>query len=258
MKISVITVSYNAEATIRHTVESFLAQDHADREMVVIDGASKDATLDIIKSYNSPLIRIFSEPDKGMYDALNKGLKLYSGDAFGVLNADDRYHDDSALSRIVRVLTTHDMAHGHLDFVRNHEGREVVRTWRAENRPGRGFRTGWMPAHPTFYVHRRVADAVGPFDLSYQTASDYDWMLRAIEHHEFSLGMAKGVLVDMMTGGRSTAGIASHVHHNLEALRARQKWLHAGVVDFALIAKPARKLGQYLTCARQAQGVDLK
>lgn len=243
MKISVITVCRNAEATINHTISSFLSQDYPHKEMVLIDGASTDRTLAIAESFRSPLIRTLSEPDRGMYDALNKALQLYEGDAIGVLNADDRFHDDTILGRIADALDVRDAVHGDIDF---HDAKGcVVRRWRGTARPLRGFASGWMPAHPTFYVKRRVAEAVGAFDLSLPTAADYDWMLRAIDVHGASLQHIPQVMVDMALGGRSTASLAAHLRHNLEALSARRRWLKSGVIDWALVAKPASKITQF-------------
>ena len=251
MKISVITVCRNAEATIARTITSFLAQDHPHKEMLLIDGASTDGTLAVAEALRSPQVRIMSEPDRGMYDALNKGLRLYDGDALGVLNADDRYHDDGVLSRVASALTSHDTVHGDLDF-HDASGR-VVRRWRATPRPPRGFAAGWMPAHPTFYARRHVVEAVGPFDVTLATAADYEWMLRAIDIHGASLAHIPSVLVDMAVGGRSTASLSAHVRHNLEALAARRRWLKAGLVDWALIAKPASKIRQFAGFRRGAR-----
>ncbi|RWM80795.1 MAG: glycosyltransferase [Mesorhizobium sp.] len=247
MKISVLTVCWNSAATIRHTIDSFLAQDHRDKELVVIDGNSSDETLSIVRSYPQDQIRVVSEPDSGMYDALNKGLALCTGEAIGALNADDAFHDASALGKISAALADADIVHGHLDFVDNHDSKRVVRRWRAEPRPQNGFRSGWMPAHPTFYVRRAVAEKVGSFDLALKVSSDYDWMLRAVELHGFRVATMDQVLVDMMIGGASTRSLRSHIGHNLEALRSRRRWLGSGPVDYALISKPARKLGQFLS-----------
>jgi len=242
MKISVLTVCRNAEATIARTIESFLAQEHGDKEMIIIDGASSDATLAVARRYRAPQIRIVSEPDRGMYDALNKGLALYDGEAMGVLNADDRYHDTRVLSRVAEGLSSADAVHGDLDF---HDGAgRIVRRWRATPRPPAGFASGWMPAHPTFYVRRGLAETVGGFDLSLPTAADYEWMMRAVDVVGCSLGHIPHVMVDMALGGRSTSSLTAHLRHNLEALRARRRWLAAGVVDWALLAKPASKLRQ--------------
>jgi len=245
MKISVLTVCRNSAGTIRHTLDSFFRQDFADKELVVVDGGSTDGTLDIVRSYPQERIVLRSGPDRGMYDALNKGLGLFGGDAFGVLNSDDAYHDDRVLSRIAAALTDAEMVHGHLDFVADHADKKIVRRWRAEPKPASGFRSGWAPAHPTFYVRRSVAERVGAFDLSLPTASDYDWMLRAIERSDHRLADIDAVLVDMMLGGKSTSGVAAHLRHNLEALQSRRRWLNSGAVDYALFAKPARKIGQY-------------
>ena len=253
MKISVITVCYNAENTIAHTLESFLSQNYSDKELLVIDGASSDATMKIVNSFKSDQIEVVCETDEGMYDALNKGLRLYTGDAVGVLHSDDTYHDANALSLIAEALGGADIVHGHLNFVDSHENKRVVRRWRGEERPKNGFKTGWMPAHTTLHVRRQVTEAVGLFDLKLATASDYDWMIRAIDVHGFDTVMIDHILVDMAQGGKSTAGISAHIHHNLEALRARRRWLGTGLVDFALIAKPARKIGQFLPPGQRSQ-----
>lgn len=245
MKISVLTVCWNSAATIRHTVDSFFAQDHDAKELVVVDGGSSDETLAIVRSYPQDRIQLISEPDSGMYDALNKGLRLYTGDAVGVLNSDDCFHDQTVLGRISAGLEQADIVHGDLDFVESHLSKRIVRRWRAAPRPAKGFRTGWMPAHPTFYVRREVAERVGEFDLSLATASDYDWMLRAVELYRFRSDVIDHVMIDMLQGGRSTSGLASHIRHNLEALRSRRRWLESGVIDYALVAKPARKIGQF-------------
>lgn len=245
MKISVLTVCFNSASTIRHTLESFFAQDYEDKEMVVVDGGSTDSTLQIVRSYSQERIRLLSEPDSGMYDALNKALDLYSGDAFGVLNADDRYHDNRALSFIADGLDGADIVQGHLDFVQDHHTSRVVRRWTASEPPASGFRSGWMPAHPTFYCRRAIAERVGGFDLSFRTASDYDWMMRAMAVSGARLRTLDRTLVDMMVGGLSTSGLLAHIVHNLEALRVRRKNLGSGFVDYALIAKPTRKIGQF-------------
>jgi glycosyltransferase involved in cell wall biosynthesis len=244
MKISVITVCHNAEKTIRHTLDSFCLQSHPEKELLVIDGASRDDTLAIVNSYRCDSIRVYSEPDFGMYDALNKGLQLYSGDGFGVLNADDSFHDPFGLSHIAAGLKRSALVHGHLDFVENHVSKKTVRKWRGVLQPARSFKSGWMPAHPTFYARREVVDRVGLFDLSFATASDYDWMLRAIDICGFDVSLIDRVLIDMQKGGRSTRGLLAHLKHNIEALKARQKWLNAGAIDYALFAKPMRKIEQ--------------
>ena len=246
MKISVLTVCYNAEDTIRQTLDSFCAQKHVERELFLIDGASSDGTLAIAREYESDSVCVISEPDEGMYDALNKGLKLYQGDAFGVLNADDAYHHRDVLSQVAEGLMHSPIVQGHLNFVSDHQNKKVVRRWQGEARPLTGFKSGWMPAHPTFYVRREVAAIVGAFDNSLDCAADYDWMLRAIDVFGFEVRLLDTVLIDMKMGGKSTQSILAQIKHNLEALSARQRWLDAGLVDYALLAKPLRKIGQFI------------
>jgi glycosyltransferase len=243
MKISVLTTTFNSARTLRRTLDSFCSQDWPDREMLVLDGASSDATQEIAKAYRSENIFLFSKPDKGMYDALNTAFRLFTGDAAGVLNSDDAYADATVLSKIAEALEEADLTHGNLHFV-DKSGR-IVRKWQAEERPRKGFRAGWMPAHPTFYVRRKVIEAIGPFDTSLQTAADYDWMLRAIETQDFKLKRIDSVLINMAVGGRSTRNLAAYIHHNLESLSARQRWLGSGPVDLALLMKPARKIMQF-------------
>lgn len=246
MKISVVTVSFNSARTIGHTIESFLGQTHADKELILIDGASRDATLDIVRSFALPNVTIVSEPDKGIYDAMNKGLTLFSGDAVGFLNSDDRFTNEDSLAHIAAGLDAADIVFGDLDFVSDHERKQIVRRWRSSPYRRHAFATGWMPPHPTFYIRRAVAEAVGRFDTSFRIAADYDFMLRAMELHDFRVAMIDRVLIDMMQGGDSTSGLKAYVKSNWEALRSRQKWLNASPLDRALVAKPLRKLGQFL------------
>jgi glycosyltransferase involved in cell wall biosynthesis len=242
LKISVLTACLNAERTIGHTLESFFAQTHPDKELLILDGGSSDRTLDVVGSFPAEEVSVFSEADEGMYDALNRGLERYRGDAVGCLNADDRYADRTVLAELAASLGRTDMVSGNLDYVRDHESGTVVRRWRGTHRPKGGFRSGWMPAHPTFYVRRKVAEEVGMFDLQYDIAADYDWMLRAHELHGFTSTHVYRTLVCMQVGGLSTAGVRSQIKHNMEALRSRRRWLGAGFMDFALLSKPLRKV----------------
>jgi glycosyltransferase involved in cell wall biosynthesis len=244
MKISVVTVCFNSAATVARTLESFFAQTHAEKEMVIVDGGSHDETLQIVRSFPAEGVTVISEPDRGIYDAMNKGLAAFTGDAVGFLNSDDRFKDEGALGAVAEALGQSDIAYGDLDFVRCHESREVVRRWRTTPWRKGAFRQGWMPAHPTFYCRREVIETVGLFDLRYRVAADYDHMLRAMELHDFRASPASRVLVEMLQGGESTSGLKSHLHHNLEALDSRRRWLGAGLVDYALFAKPLRKLPQ--------------
>jgi glycosyltransferase len=217
MKISVITVCRNSEPTIAHTIRSFLAQTHEDKEMVVVDGCSTDRTLDVIRSFDAPSIRIFSEPDKGIYDAMNKGLRLYSGDACGFLNSDDVFHDSYVLEKIAAGLRQADVVYGDVLFVNN----------QIENAP---FGCGGGKFHPRLLslwlagrrtrhsiIRRALADAVGPFDLSYGMSSDYDYMLRAMEVQSPRVQYLPHTLVDFMHGGSTTETPLRYISGNLLA-----------------------------------------
>lgn len=247
MKLSTIMVSWNAEATIAGAVQSFLMQDHPDKELVVVDGGSTDKTVSILEGFGASEIKLESGPDKGIYDAMNKGLQRFEGDAFGFLNADDRYHDAHALSRVNEGLASTDMVSGNLNFVERHDGSAPVRIWPATAfRPG-AFKSGWAPAHPTTYARRSVYERVGGFDPGFRIAGDYDWLLRALEIEGVSHGVIPETLVDMAMGGVSTAGWTAPVANAREMLRARRMRLGSGLLDLAFFAGPIRKVAQLRT-----------
>jgi glycosyltransferase involved in cell wall biosynthesis len=246
MRISVVTVCRNAADTIGEALESFFRQSHPDKELLVIDGASTDRTLDVVSAFAQPGLTVISEPDRGLYDAMNKGLAGFGGEAVGFLNADDRYHDAGSLAAVAAALARADICYGDLDFVDRERNAQVVRRWRSTPWRKGGFARGWMPAHPTFYCRRRVVDQVGRFDLQYRLAADYDFMLRALELADFDAVHVPRVLVDMGAGGASSANLKARVRHNLEALASRRRWLGAGLVDYALFAKPLGKAAQLI------------
>lgn len=246
MKISVITVCFNSEKTIAYTIRSFLEQTHSDKEMVVVDGCSSDRTLDIVRSFNSDAIRIFSERDAGIYDAMNKGLRLYRGDAIGFLNSDDRFHDDKVLENIAAALEEADAVYGDVLFVSDHIAKRTVRTWKAGPFKRGCFRQGWLPPHPTFYIRRSLAEAVGPFDLRYGLSADYDYMLRAMEVEAPRVRYVPRVLVNFMHGGSTTNSFMRYITGNLHCLRSRRQHLRTPPIDLALFLKPLRKAHQFL------------
>lgn len=244
MKISVVMAAWNSEATIASAIESFLEQDHADRELIVVDGASRDRTCEIVESFGSPLIRLSSEPDKGIYDAMNKGLARVTGDAFGCLNSDDRYARKDSLSLVAAALETSDLVSGTLHFVREHDGSLPVRRWiPAAHRRG-AYAKGYTLPHPTTYARRRVLDRIGGFSTAYRSASDYDWLMRALEIEGFSHAVVDAVLVDMRLGGESTSGLRSMLNNSREMLAVRRDRLGSGMIDLALFLNAARKLQQ--------------
>lgn len=244
MRISVVTASYNSEATIGFTIKSFLRQKHPDREMIVIDGASRDATLKIVESFASPAIRIFSEQDNGVYDAMNKGFRLFTGDAIGFLNSDDTFHDGDVLGNIAAGLDHADIVYGDLNMVKDHHTKRIARVWRGGVLRKYAFQLGWVPPHPTFYIRREVAQMVGDYDLSYITTADYDYMLRAIALNQYRVKYLPRVLVDFQIGGISTRGLGVSIRGNLECLRSRREHLNAPIIDAAFFLRFARRIFQ--------------
>jgi glycosyltransferase len=245
MKISVVTVCRNSEKTIGLTIRSFLEQAHADKELWIIDGASTDSTPDIVRSFDSPEVHFLSEKDAGIYDAMNKGLDRFNGEAVGFLGSDDTFHNSRSLADIAAALAHADIAYGDLHMVKDHVSKHVVRVWKSGEFQRKAFARGWMPAHPTFYVRRTVVDAVGRFDLGYDIGADYDFVLRSMTMGRFRVRYIPKILVDFQLGGLSSKGLRSALHQNIECLRARRRYMGAPMIDLAFFLKPARKLLQF-------------
>jgi glycosyltransferase len=245
MKISVVTASFNSEATIGFTIESFLRQDHPEKEMLVIDGASRDGTLRIVEQFGSAAIRVLSEPDKGVYDAMNKGFRLFEGDAIGFLNSDDTFHDADVLAGIADGLAEADIVYGDLNMVTDHRTKRLARVWRGGTFNRRtSFQLGWVPPHPTFYMRKEVVQKVGQYDLSYVTTADYDYMLRAMALNDFRVRYIPRVIADFQMGGISTSGLGVTIRGNLECLRSRRAHLNAPVIDAAFFLRFLRRIFQ--------------
>lgn len=221
MKVSIITVTYNAGATIRDTIESVLAQDYPDIEHIIVDGASKDHTTELVRSYGDRIAQFISEPDRGMYDGMNKGIKLATGDVVAILNADDFYVDSQVISTIMNQFEQHqvDAVFGDLVYVKHDNPEKVVRYYSSASfHPGK-FAYGWMPAHPTFVVKRWAFDRYGFFKTDYKIAADYELLIRFLAIHQLSYHYIPQVLVKMRTGGASTANLSSNWILNREIVR---------------------------------------
>jgi glycosyltransferase len=244
MKISVVTASYNSQATIGFTIESFLAQTHPEKEMLVIDGASSDETLKIVDSFGSDAIHVLSERDRGVYDAMNKGFHLFQGDAVGFLNSDDTFHDAGVLSEIAAAMKDADIVYGDLNMVTDHLTKRVFRSWRGGEFGRYSFQLGWVPPHPTFYVRKEVVHKVGDYDLSYATTADYDYMLRALALNNFRVRYIPRVIADFQIGGISTSGWRVSARGNLECLRSRRVHLKGPMVDAAFFLRFLRRITQ--------------
>lgn len=222
MKISIITVAYNARETIAATLESVAAQTHPEIEHIVVDGASTDGTLEIIQQNGKHVAKLISEPDKGIYDAMNKGLGLATGEVIGFLNADDVYADDEVLQRVAENMARNDVdaVYGDAEFVNPARSTRPVRRYRSEHfRPDR-IAWGWMPAHPSLFLRRTVYARFGNFRTDYRIAGDFELIARIFHDGTLKYRHVPEVWVRMRTGGVSTGGWRNTVLLNREVLRA--------------------------------------
>ena len=227
MKISIITVSYNSSSTIRQTMESVLSQSYPDVEYIVVDGASRDGTREIIASYE-PLfqgrMRWISESDNGIYDAMNKGLTMAGGEVVGFLNSDDYYPSPSVLEKVMETLADPmiDAVFSDLEFVSGKNG-AVIRFWKGSlYRPG-AFAKGWHPAHPTFFVKKALYEKHGGFDTRFNISADFELMLRFIEKEKISTSYIPDTLVSMRYGGESTRSLSNIWEGNKNIKKAFEK-----------------------------------
>lgn len=220
MKITIITVCYNSGKTIKDTIESVLAQNYKNFEYIIIDGKSKDNTVDIIKSYEPKFngkMKWISEKDKGIYDAMNKGVKLASGDIIGLINADDILATPNAFQIIVDTFKNEncDGTYSNL-IVLDENMKKVIRVFN----PKKGnYKLGWYPPHPTLYLKKDVYDKIGLYSLDYKIAADYDLMIRVMKDSDIKLSYIKEVLVYMRGGGVSTNGINGYYKSFNESLQ---------------------------------------
>lgn len=246
MKLTLLTPTYNSAATLRDTLESITAQGYADLEYIVVDGASTDGTADLVAEY-AELVTIFhSEPDRGIYDAMNKGLQMATGDVIGILNSDDFYAGPEVLHKVAAAFAEHpvDTLYGDLQYVDARRPERVVRHWRAGAYQPSKFLFGWMPPHPTFFVRRRCYEQFGYFDLDLRSAADYELMLRFLYKEGCSAHYLPEVMVKMRTGGQSNATLRHRLRANREdALAWRKNGLRP--YFFTTWLKPLRKIGQY-------------
>ncbi len=222
MKISVITATWNCADTIGDCLASVAGQSYPDREHIVIDGASPDGTLSVLEAHRAQLAVLVSEPDQGIYDALNKGLSRASGEVVGLLHADDLYADADVLARIAAAFADPavDAVYGDLVYVSQKNTDRVIRHWRSgEYRPAR-LRRGWMPPHPTLYLRRSLYERHGNFDLQYRIAADYDLILRLLSRIEGRIVYLPEVLVRMRLGGTSNRSLRHILRKSSEDYRA--------------------------------------
>ena len=247
MKVSIITITYNSAETLEDTIRSVIAQDYSDIEYIIVDGASKDTTMDIVERYKTSISKVISERDKGIYDAMNKGVSLATGDVIGILNSDDFYADNRVISDIVAAMQTtqSDACYADLVYVDRIDTHRVIRSWKSGEYRSGDFLRGWMPPHPTFFVKRAKYERYGLYSLELRSSADYELMLRFIHKHGIRLTYLPRVITKMRAGGQSNVSIKNRWKANREdRLAWKMNGLQPGFLT--LVRKPMSKLLQYL------------
>lgn len=222
LKVSIVTVCFNSATTIADTLRSVAGQRGAEFEHIIVDGASTDGTLDILAHHDNHIAKIVSEPDKGIYDAMNKGLALVTGEIIGFLNADDVYVHESVLERVAGIMARKDLdaLFGDAEFVRSDRPDQPVRRYRSARFHPERIAWGWMPAHPTLFLRRHLYERFGTFQTDYRIAGDFELVARMFRGGKLAYYHLPEVLVRMRTGGVSTRGWRNTILLNREVLRA--------------------------------------
>lgn len=246
VKISVITAVFNSRETIEETLRSIAEQNYSNVEHIVIDGGSSDGTMDVLAAHNSQIDVLRCEADRGIYDALNKGISLASGDVVGFLHADDVFADSAVLSRIADVFSDENVgaAYGDLVYVHERDTTRVIRHWSAGNFSKSKLAWGWMPPHPTFYARRSLYVQLGGFDLRYRIAADYDKVLRFLGSGQVQAAYIPEVLVKMRLGGVSNRSLTNILRKSREDYLALRRNDIGGLG--ALAWKNLSKVTQFL------------
>jgi glycosyltransferase involved in cell wall biosynthesis len=251
MTISLITVTYNSGNTLFSTLQSVLSQTHLDIEYIIVDGVSKDHTIDVLKEYEPKFngrLRWISEPDKGLYDAMNKGIRMATGDVVGILNSDDFFTGKDVLAQVVRAFETDDRlaaVYGDVHFVHPDKLDKCVRYYSSKVFKRKLMRFGFMPAHPFFYLRRKYFGKFGCYKTDYRIAADFEFLLRVIYKGNISIKYLPIDMVTMRMGGVSTSGVVSHKWIMKEHLRAfRENGIYTNV--FLLGIRYIYKVGELL------------
>jgi glycosyltransferase len=246
MKVSIITATFNSERSLQKTIDSVISQDYKNIEHIVVDGGSTDNTLNIISANQATISNYISENDKGIYDALNKGIKLSTGDIIGFLNSDDILADKNVVSRIVQTFLTHktDVVYGDLLYVSNSEGGIAIRFWKSNEFNHRQLKFGWMPPHPTVYCRRKVYEQYGGYDETYKISGDYDYILRIFKEVDVIKSYLPITMVKMEVGGVSNNSVSNIFQKSVEDFTALRK-NNVGSV-FTIFCKYARKIFQFM------------
>lgn len=248
MIITIITVAFNNAATIEDTVLSVATQSHLNTEHIIVDGGSTDGTLSIIERHKDKLAIVVSEPDNGIYDAMNKGLQLASGEIIGLLNADDVYVDGTVLSQVIAVFADPavDACFADLVYVDQNDPGRIIRYWKSCDYRDGLFERGWMPAHPTFFVRRKVYEQHGGFDLSFPRQADFELTMRFLAVHKTKSVYVPNIWVRMRMGGVSNSSVRGVIKGNIEAWHAcRKNGLKVG--PFFMLTKILSRAPQFFS-----------
>jgi glycosyltransferase involved in cell wall biosynthesis len=245
VKVSIITITFNSEATLKDSIESVVNQSYNDIEYIIVDGKSTDNTLSIIESYKDKISKVISEKDKGLYDALNKGIALATGDLIGIIHSDDFYINNFVIEKIVKSIEENnsDAVYADLYYVDKVYTNKIFRKWKSGNYTYGRFINGWMPPHPTFFAKRSCYEKFGSFNLSFVSAADYELMLRFIHKHKIKLAYLPEFIIKMRVGGKSNVSLKNRIRANNED---RKAWIINGLKPkfYTLYAKPLRKIIQ--------------
>ena len=247
MKISIITVSYNSVATIEQTILSVIEQTYSHIEYIVVDAKSDDGTLEIIEKYKEKISKFISEKDNGLYDALNKGIEMASGEVIGILHSDDFYLNNQVIKKYAELFIKEkcDAVYSDLYYVDKINTDQIVRKWKSGIYSEKSFINGWMPPHPTFFVKKQTYKQFGKFNLDFKSAADYELMLRFIEKNKIKLTYLPEYTIKMRVGGKSNVSLQNRIKANREDRRA---WKVNGLRPrlYTLFLKPLRKIFQFI------------
>ncbi len=252
MKVTIVTVCFNSKNFIQKTIDTVAQQTYGNIEHVIIDGGSTDGTVAILEN-NSEKIRYISEPDKGIYDAMNKGVKLATGEVIGTLGAGDFYPNNKVISHVIAGFEQYktDAIYGDKQYVHPENTEKVVRYWSPGIYKIENWLEGWMPPHQSFYLLKTAFEKYGLYMDEFRTAGDYELMLRMLYKHKLTAQYIPELLVTMLTGGSSTASLSHRIKANLED---RKAWEVNGILPkwYTLYMKPLGKLGQFLKFSNKA------
>lgn len=246
LKVTIITVVLDNMAFIEDAINSVVNQTYANIQYIIIDGGSNDGSLDVIKSFGDKISIVVSEPDEGIYDAMNKGLALANGDVIGFLNADDFYAHQQVLQHVANKFETTncDILYADLDYVSRADKNKIVRKWRSGSFNKNRFLTGWMPPHPTFFARKEVYQKFGGFNKKLNMAADYELMLRFCYFNDLNVVYLPEVIIKMRLGGQSNRSFKNRIKANIQD---RNAWVMNGVKPrwYTLLLKPLSKIKQY-------------